>query len=90
MKKLERAQQHAWEQVSDPATQDRVSSLRTKLLLSVSETAELLGISSRTVFLLLASGDLKRRKLRRRTVIHRDDILRFAAGIGNGREDERV
>lgn len=52
--------------------------LGSKLLLSVPETAGLLGISRRTVFLLLASGDLRRRKVRRRTMIHRDDVLQFA------------
>jgi len=49
-----------------------------KLLVSISEAAHLLGVSSRTVFLLLASGDLVRRKVRRRTLILRNDVIRFA------------
>ena len=48
------------------------------LLFSVTEVAVLLGVSRRTVFLLLASGELKRRKVRRRTMIHRDDVVQFA------------
>jgi excisionase family DNA binding protein len=52
--------------------------LTHKLLLSVAESAELLGLSKRTVYLLLASGELQRRKVRRRTMIHRDDVIRFA------------
>jgi excisionase family DNA binding protein len=55
--------------------------LSAKLLLSVQETADLLGVSKRTIFLLLSSGELKRQKVRRRTMIHRDDVLRFAAGV---------
>lgn len=58
------------------------SALGPKLLLSVPEAAELLGVSKRTVFHLLASGDLARRKVRRRTMIHRDDVFRFATGVG--------
>jgi excisionase family DNA binding protein len=49
------------------------------LLLSIAEVAGLLGVCKRTVFLLLESGDLKRKKIRRRTMIHRDDVVRFAA-----------
>jgi Helix-turn-helix domain len=60
------------------------SGLTSKLLLSVCETGQLLGISRRTVFLLLARGELKRRKLLRRTMIHRDDVIRFAAQCGSG------
>jgi len=51
-----------------------------KLLLSAAEAAELLGVSKRTVFVLLASGAMKRTKVRRRTLIHRDDVVRFARG----------
>jgi excisionase family DNA binding protein len=58
--------------------------LNTKLLLSVPEAAELLGVSRRTIFLLLAAGDLPKKKVRRRTVIHRDDVIRFAANLSTG------
>ena len=60
------------------------SALGPKLLLSVPEAAQLLGVSKRTVFLLLASGDLARRKVRRRTMIHRDDVFRFATRGSEG------
>ncbi len=77
MKKLKDAPENTREH---PETLHR-SSLTTKLLLSIPETADLLGISKRTVYVLLAAGELTRRKVRRRTVIHRNDILRFAARI---------
>jgi len=50
----------------------------SKLLIPVPEVARLLGVSRRTVFLLLASGDLTRRKVRRRTMIHLDEVIQFA------------
>ena len=86
MTKIEHARQDAWQQAGEPSAPDQVSSLRTKLLLSVSEAAELLGVSERTLYLLLRSGELTRKKVRRRTVIHRDDVIRFAARAG---EDQR-
>jgi len=49
-----------------------------QLLLSIRETAKLLGVSKRTVFLLLETGDLRRKKVRRRTMILRDEVVRFA------------
>jgi excisionase family DNA binding protein len=58
---------------------DGVLPLTPKLLLSVPEAADVLGVSKRTVYLLLASGDLARKKVRRRTMIHREDVIRFAA-----------
>lgn len=79
MNKLRRAHESPCRQSGKCSAHDHVSSLATKLLLSVSEAAEVLGVSKRTVFLLLASGELTRRKIRRRTVIHRDDVIRFAA-----------
>ena len=54
--------------------------LSGKLLLSVRETSDLLGVSKRTIFLLLSTGEIKRQKVRGRTMIHRDDILNFARG----------
>ena len=88
MNKLRRAHESPCRQSGKCSAHDQVSSLETKLLLSVSEAAELLGVSKRTVFLLLRSGELTRRKVRRRTVIHRDDVIRFAATAG-GHEPER-
>jgi excisionase family DNA binding protein len=78
MKKFQDAREKPSTQ-SDDRSADQISSLKTKLLLSVPEAAELLGVSKRTLFLLLRSGELTRRKVRRRTVIHRDDVIRFAA-----------
>ena len=89
MTKIERALQDAWQQVGEPSTPDEISSLRTKLLLSVSEAAELLGVSKRTLYLLLRSGELTRRKVRRRTVIHRDDVIRFAARAGGNQRGSK-
>jgi excisionase family DNA binding protein len=63
----------------EPTEKWQLSALNRKLLLSVAQAAELLGVSKRTVYLLLASGELIRKKVRRRTMIHRDDVLRFAA-----------
>jgi excisionase family DNA binding protein len=65
------------------------ASISSKLLLSVHEAAELLGVSKRTVYLLLATGELARSKVRRRTMIHRDEVIRFAAGAGGNQKDER-
>jgi excisionase family DNA binding protein len=79
MKKVQYARETSGMQTTDCHAQE-VSSLKTKLLLSVPEAAEVLGVSRRTLFLLLQSGELTRRKIRRRTVIHRDDLIRFAAG----------
>jgi len=65
-------------------------SISPKLLLSVHEAAELLGVSKRTVYLLLATGELARSKVRRRTMIHRDEVIRFAAGAGEGQKDDET
>jgi excisionase family DNA binding protein len=65
--------------MSEDSARDDFSHPIPNLLFSIPEVADLLGVSKRTVFLLLESGDLKRRKVRRRTMIHRDDIVRFAA-----------
>jgi len=78
MKKAQHAHEKSGRAPDDYAAGGQVLTLTSKLLLSVPEVAELLGVSSRTVFLLLASGDLARRKVRRRTMIHRDDVWRFA------------
>lgn len=86
MKKLRYAREKSSTH-SDDGSADQVSSLKTKLLLSVSEAAELLGVSKRTLFLLLRSGELTRRKVRRRTVIHRDDVIRFAARCGEAQKE---
>jgi excisionase family DNA binding protein len=79
------AQEDPTQRVRDCVAHDRI--VTPKLLLSVTETAELLGVSKRTVFLLLSSGELKRRKVRRRTVIHRDEVFRFAAGAASSRPE---
>ncbi len=88
MKKLRYAPEKSSTQ-SDDCSADHVSSLKTKLLLSVPEAAELLGVSKRTLYLLLQSGELTRRKVRRRTVIHRDDVVGFAARAGEDHRESR-
>lgn len=48
-----------------------------KWLLGVHETAQLLGISRETVFRLLASGELRRTRVRGRTLIPRADVAAY-------------
>jgi excisionase family DNA binding protein len=79
MKKALYAHEESSKESNDDTAHSQGSSLTSKLLISVPEAAKLLGVSERTLFLLLASGDLTRRKVRRRTMIHRDDVIRFAA-----------
>jgi len=84
MKKNQHAHENSlWQPGNSPA-QSQTSALSSRLLLSVPEAAELLGLSTRTVYLLLASGELARGKVRRRTVLHRDDVIRFAARTSEG------
>ena len=51
-----------------------IEQLKAKPFLSVDETCQLLGISRRTVYRLLESGDLKAGKVGSRTIIQRIDI----------------
>ena len=74
MKKIRFAQENTHEE-HGPRLIDAIP----ELLVSVRRAAKLLGVSRRTIYLLLASGDLRRGKVRRRTMIHRDDIIQFAA-----------
>jgi len=52
-------------------------SLNFKEFLNVEEAAQLLGTSRSTVFRLLRSGEIKRVKLRGRTIIFRSEIDRL-------------
>jgi excisionase family DNA binding protein len=81
MNKTRYAYENSGQESSDHSAHGQAASQTPKLLLSVPEAAEMLGVSKRTVFLLLASGDLRRKKVRRRTMIHRDDVIRFAASL---------
>ena len=54
--------------------------VRNRLLLSIGEVAERLGISERSVFRLIESGELPARKIGRRTLVRVDDLVRFASG----------
>jgi excisionase family DNA binding protein len=47
------------------------------LLIGVLEAARLLGVSRETIFRLLAEGELRRTRVRGRTLIQRDDVLAF-------------
>jgi excisionase family DNA binding protein len=85
MKKHRYAREKPLQKVDAYPSHSQVAAPR--LLLSVAEAAALLGVSKRTVFLLLRSGDLLRKKVRRRTMIHRDEIARFAAEISAGRSE---
>ncbi len=44
---------------------------------SIAEVAKLLKVSQRTIFVLLKSGELRRTKIRRRTIIRETDLNRF-------------
>jgi excisionase family DNA binding protein len=48
--------------------------LGAKLFLSKDETAELLGVSSKTIYRMIKRGELNAKKLGRRVVISRKDI----------------
>jgi excisionase family DNA binding protein len=86
MKKLRHAYENPRPHSTSCSAEGQISTLTSKLLLSVAEAAAVLGLSSRTVYLLLGSGELTRRKVRRRTVIHRDDVIRFAARAGENQK----
>jgi excisionase family DNA binding protein len=87
MRKLQYARENPLPRSSSCPAEGQIATLTSKLLLSVPEAAAVLGLSTRTVYLLLASGELTRRKVRRRTVIHRDDVIRFAARGGEGQRE---
>jgi excisionase family DNA binding protein len=89
MRKLQYARENPRQHSTSCSTEGQISTLTSKLLLSVPEAAAVLGLSTRTVYLLLASGELSRRKVRRRTVIHRDDVFRFAAQAGEDQRESR-
>ena len=48
--------------------------LGAKLFLNKEETAELLGVSSKTIYRMIKRGELKAKKLGRRVIIARKDI----------------
>lgn len=48
-----------------------------RLLLSISETADTLGVSTNTVYRILRQGDLPRHKIGSRTLIRTDALERF-------------
>lgn len=48
--------------------------LGAKLFLNKAETAELLGVSSKTIYRMIKRGELKAKKFGRRVIIARKDI----------------
>jgi excisionase family DNA binding protein len=75
MQKHEKARYHNQGAAGDRFTRDE------RLLFSVQEVAYLLGVSRRTVFSLLCSGHIVRRKVLRRTMVHREDLIAFVESI---------
>ena len=53
----------------------------TKLSLSVEEVIIVTGIGRTTIYSLLASGELKARKIGKRTVILKDDLTEFLKNL---------
>jgi excisionase family DNA binding protein len=52
-----------------------------RVLLSVTETCQALSIGQTTFFLLVARGALKTVKIGRKTLVHADEVKRFADGL---------
>lgn len=50
---------------------------------SVSETCRLLGLGRTSIFALLRDGQLERAKWRRRTLVTRSSVERFAANLSS-------
>jgi excisionase family DNA binding protein len=59
---------------------------REKFLYSVRQSAEALGIGGRMVWIAIERGELKVTKIGRRTLIHRDQLRKFAAKDHEGRQ----
>lgn len=57
--------------------QEKVSNTPARLLHGRSEAAVLLGLSTRTIDNAIRSGDLEARKVGRRVLISRDELIRF-------------
>ena len=58
--------------------------LLPRLTYGVDEVAQIFGVSRSVVFELLRDGALKRSKILGRTVVHRDEVQRFAASLKEG------
>lgn len=70
--KIGKVEKEVKEQVSKP-----IEELKAKPFLSISETAQLLGISRRTIYRLIERGEFQVGKVGRRTIIRREDIERI-------------
>jgi excisionase family DNA binding protein len=51
--------------------------METRELLSIPQAAEILGLSRTTLYALIATGELKTRKIRRRRMIPRSALAEF-------------
>jgi excisionase family DNA binding protein len=52
-----------------------------RLLYPISEAAHRLGIGRTALYELIGSGQIRALKIKSRTVIHADDLARFAASL---------
>lgn len=55
--------------------------MTTKLAFSVEEAADIIGISRRTIYELIRTGDLGSVKIGSRRLIRQSDITRFLDGL---------
>ena len=60
-----------------------------KFLYSVRQSAEALGIGGRMIWILIKRKELKVTKIGRRTLIHRDQLRKFAARDHEGRPKDK-
>lgn len=51
---------------------------------SVEEAAKMFGVSRSHIFKLMRTGELRRSKIGSKTVVHRDEVARFAAALAGG------
>ncbi len=57
------------------------------LLLPVPDAARVIGISRSTLYELIAAGEITIRKIGRKTLIPREDLVTFAAQLARGRPE---
>jgi len=69
---------------SDPRSADRLADLAARPVLSLAESAELLGCSTASIRRAADAGDIRSRKLGRRRYIETSSLLDFGAPAGDG------
>ncbi len=58
-----------------------VASIFTKALYNIDEAADLLGVSRPTLYREIKRGGLKLRKVGRKSVFHRDDLISYVDAL---------